>query len=379
MNMESSLSPVLVPARVLLVGAYPPPIGGNSVHIQRLRDRLRALGVEVRVLDYLGGDRGAAPDGVERLPSGFLARLLALVRYGRAVAPGTLVHLHVSALGRFKWVAPLLLWLFRRQARVITLHSGSFVAQASRLPRGYLRWLFKAFEAVIPVNDGQRDFLSALGVPAERMRRIPAYLPARPAAGAMPPALAARAGGKAIIVTSGDLTPIYQYAPLLDAAEGLDPERHLVVLALYGRSEPAYAEAILRRAATMPHVVVLRDQAPETFVSLLAASAVYVRPTTTDGDSVAVREALALGRAVVASDAVPRPAGCLTFALSDPAALRSALRTALADRQLDRPGVSGATEVPDENFTAILRAYALAGRGPGAGSSSASLPAHAHP
>jgi hypothetical protein len=46
---------------------------------------------------------------------------------------------------------------------------------------------------------------------------------------------------------------------------------------------------------------------------VIAACDVFVRPTLADGDSVSVREALALGRVVVASAVGHRPEGVLTF------------------------------------------------------------------
>jgi glycogen synthase len=55
----------------------------------------------------------------------------------------------------------------------------------------------------------------------------------------------------------------------------------------------------------------------------------FVRPTTADGDSVSVREALALGVPCVASDVAPRPAGTVTFPSGDARALVEALSQAL--------------------------------------------------
>ena len=43
----------------------------------------------------------------------------------------------------------------------------------------------------------------------------------------------------------------------------------------------------------------------------------FVRPTSTDGDAVSIREALWLGVPTVASDAVARPAGVATFRSRD--------------------------------------------------------------
>ncbi len=49
------------------------------------------------------------------------------------------------------------------------------------------------------------------------------------------------------------------------------------------------------------------------FISLLSDVDVYLRPTTTDGSSVAVQEALMLGKPVLASDVVERPSEVMTY------------------------------------------------------------------
>lgn len=53
------------------------------------------------------------------------------------------------------------------------------------------------------------------------------------------------------------------------------------------------------------------------FNRLLARSDAYLRPTATDGNSVAVLEALAAGVPVIASDVVPRPDGAKLFKFRD--------------------------------------------------------------
>jgi hypothetical protein len=61
----------------------------------------------------------------------------------------------------------------------------------------------------------------------------------------------------------------------------------------------------------------------------LARSRVMIRPTTADGDSVAVREALALGAVVIATDAAPRPSGTIVVPTGDSEGLYSRVVTAL--------------------------------------------------
>lgn len=52
---------------------------------------------------------------------------------------------------------------------------------------------------------------------------------------------------------------------------------------------------------------------PVNFIQLLSRTKVYVRPTVTDGMSVAILEALSLGVNCVASDAAERPEGVITY------------------------------------------------------------------
>lgn len=58
-----------------------------------------------------------------------------------------------------------------------------------------------------------------------------------------------------------------------------------------------------------PWIEVRSHVAPDRMGQLLANHSALLRPTTTDGDSMIVREALSLGIRVIASEVVPRPAG----------------------------------------------------------------------
>lgn len=341
-------------SKVLLVGAYPPPIGGNSIHIERLFRRLRDSDHDVGVLDYTGGAKPEAPERVQVLPRSPLAMLVNLGQLSRRLPADTLMHFHLSALARFKWIAPFLLALFRVHPKVVTIHSGRFVSGARTIPRPYLRWLFGRFHRVITVHPALGRFLESVGVSRERLRVIPAFLPATPDATLVPSSIRGKIEGKTVIVTSGDLTPIYQYGPLLDGIERIGTREHLFVFAFYGQSDPAYEASVLGRLQRLPNVLILRDTPADTFVSILSIANVYVRLTTTDGDSVAVREALALGKAVFASNCVERPDGCETFALGDSAALLQLIRGYRRDSGSHPP------DVDLTNFHQILCAYAEA-------------------
>jgi glycosyltransferase involved in cell wall biosynthesis len=93
-------------------------------------------------------------------------------------------------------------------------------------------------------------------------------------------------------------------------------------LALYGPGSDA-----VREDGVHPFGELHRPQA----LALIAACDVFVRPTLADGDSVSVREALALGRKVVATSVGHRPAEVRLVPPGDPQALAQALIASSAE------------------------------------------------
>jgi hypothetical protein len=64
---------------------------------------------------------------------------------------------------------------------------------------------------------------------------------------------------------------------------------------------------------------------PHDFMQVISSCDAVVRATSTDGDSISVREGLFLGKAVLTSDCVSRPNGCRCYKTGDIVDLRRAL------------------------------------------------------
>ena len=93
------------------------------------------------------------------------------------------------------------------------------------------------------------------------------------------------------------------------------------------------------------------------FSSLLATLDAYLRPTSTDGNSVAVLEALAEGVPVIASDIVPRPHGVRLFRFKDAADFLSRLKQPEAqDAGHPPPVLTTADEYVDFMSSLTIRA-----------------------
>jgi glycosyltransferase involved in cell wall biosynthesis len=130
-------------------------------------------------------------------------------------------------------------------------------------------------------------------------------------------------------------------------------------LAVFGPGTASGASAAVGLAGG---VLALGELEHAAALAVVAGADVFVRPTRADGDALSVREALALGRRVVASAVGHRPSGCLLFPAGDSAALAARLAEASALPSSPR---GEAVEPARDPFLDLLEVYrALAGQRP---------------
>ena len=321
--------------KVTLFGPLPPPHGGVSVHVERLIEALEARGVDVKHEDEQG-------------PGESFSRLLR--RVFQTAGKGIL-HSHVHN--------PWTLWALGMRATfgrptVVTVHNPRLGEWMEKLP-GWKRLLvgsrLHSIDAYIAVSDHVREVLLTLGVPEGRIVVEPAFLPPSKTAWAeasVPSALEAFLSKHSPVIAmnafhleSLDGTPLYgaDMGPeLLASVKETFPNAGLV---LYVAREP---NVELRNGLMAPvkalgvtdsfHMVT----GSEPFGPLLVRSDVVVRPTVTDGDSVSVREALAVGVPVVASDVCARPTGVRVFPGRDAKGLKAQVLAALESGTIEVTG-----------------------------------------
>jgi len=308
--------------KVALVGNYPPPFGGVSVHVATLQRALRARGVDVRVLDIGHGDH----DGAGVAPA------RGVLRYGAALAAAAaerrLLHVHTNGANPKSWLVALAASRARLAAApapVLTLHSGlcpAYLAGRADRREG-VRAICASFGQVIAVSVEVAAAVEGCGVPAERIAVIPAFLAAGVAPGAPPRRFAAlrqaRAPLFAAAIAPGPTYGVDLLLAAFAAVRAREPRAGLVVFGPGSDRGPS-ATVGLRGG-----VLALGEIDHAAALGVMAASDVFVRPTRGDGDAVSVREALSLGRPVVASAVGHRPPGCLLFPAGDAGALAAAM------------------------------------------------------
>ncbi|MGI5862420.1 MAG: glycosyltransferase family 4 protein [Myxococcales bacterium] len=337
----------LAGARILLVGNYPPPHGGIAVHVEALHRRLKDADAWVRVL-ALGAREGRKDIAPVRRARELAAQL------AWHAALGFLVHAQISGHNARSWAIAAAAGALRRPlspAPVLTVHSGlapNFLALGPA-PRRLVRAASRGFGRIFAVNPAIERALLDAGVPASRVAIAPAGTgPLRP--GEAPDGLAAaRARFEPLLACAVAPSPIYGTRPLLAALPVLASRMPRVGLALFGPGRREAVEALAGASGVGERVAFLGELDHARALAVIAACDVFVRPSLADGDALSVREALGLGKPVVATAVGFRPSGARLFRTGDPVDLAEKVERAW--REGPRRAEGG------DELAPILRAY----------------------
>jgi glycosyltransferase involved in cell wall biosynthesis len=325
-------------ARLAIIGAYPPPYGGVTVHVLRLRPLLERAGVPLIVYNACSDfEDGRQVRSVWRGRSGWMLRYL-------VSGPEPAVYFLSGRLST--WLAAAWLKVVRSRRVMVRLQNASLIGwmRHSAWRRALAGLALRRLDGVVCVSEALREAVLRLGVAPDRAFWFPGFLPPveaelreadlaedlRGFLESFQPVLAAN--GKVAWHAGEDL---YGLDLLVDLLARLKPDFPRIGLVFcFSDLAPAdrpYLEKVRARADTLGVAgqLLLRLD-PGHFLPVLRRATVFVRPTSTDGDANSVREALFLGIPVVASDAAARPEGTELFRSRDLDHLERAVRRALA-------------------------------------------------
>jgi len=271
-----------------------------------------------------------------------------------------ILHLHIGGFPRLPLLGlALVCSLLPGRRAVLTFHSGGYPQSPegrSASPRSLRGSIFRRFDRVIAVNPELVGLFRRFGVGSDRIRLIYPHAVSMPLPVPYPERLQQFTQCHSpLLLTVGLLEPEYDLPLQIDVL-GLIREQYpragLVIAGAGSLEDP-----LRRHVETKPyaeHVLVCGDLPHPVTLRAIAECDLLLRTTLYDGDSIAVREALALGTPVIATDNAMRPEGVhLVVPLSNPEALRAAIELRLSAGR----SVRHRLEPDSENIRAVFDLY----------------------
>lgn len=296
---------------ILITGPLPPPAGGISIHINRLAERLK----NKYLLEFVD-------ESPVKKSSHFNMRSFHILKYWRLVANADLIFIH-SGNRLFKAIHILHAKLFKKKM-IITLHG--YGHKRNILTRYWDSWLYNFADVIILVNELIKQKLS-LDEKKTIVRHafIPPILENEPP---LPEDLEKqleedREKGMCILCGNASRLDSFQGEDLYGLDMILELMKYLrekkIPAVIYfnvsamdaGKDRFDAANEWIVQYNLKEHIRLSNQSL--SFVKLMERSDIMLRPTITDGDSLSIREAIALNKQVITSDAVERPDNCHLF------------------------------------------------------------------
>jgi glycosyltransferase involved in cell wall biosynthesis len=304
-----------------ILGAYPPPIGGVTVHTRRLVAQLSSLGAKYRVYNLTSGS--------EMLPHVVSAAHNRIVSMLRVLLGGK--HRHVLLMNRrlYVWALVAILGRVARKRTVLRLQGGDvFVwSQQNGWRWWFARKILLAFDGIVCVNSRQAELLTRNGLSPTKLLVMPGYLP--PSQEELSEAIENEGlvsfcqDKSPLIVANGKFAThqgcdLYGFDLLLESLARLiqtAPKCGMVVaLTEFTPHDRASFDRLNSKAKSLGiERNVFWVNPPSSLIAILKKADLFIRPTNTEGDSNSLREAIDLGVPSIASDVARRPPEAVLF------------------------------------------------------------------
>ena len=336
--------------KVLLAGPYPPPYGGLSIQLCQWQRYLAATGNYLCQILNIGESRRMDLEGCLSV-TGNLAFLRKVFQYARSEY---LIHLLTNGHNFKSWLSCLVCataGVVNHRQTLIVLGSGntaSYLSQAGSMAK-MIAWLtLKLAGHMICRNEETRIALLQCGASEDKVSIVPGFLGV----------------DTSTILSAPDMVCDFVdcHEPVFGATATMEPEYGIpLMLALVERLHSTYPrlglilmgpnpDAVRSRDEPLPSNVLTTGPLPHaSVIGTMQRLHVFLRPTNFEGDSVSVREALALNIPVVASQVGFRPPGVTLFPAGDLEAFVAAVGIVL------RGGTSSTRAAGGQDFATLER------------------------
>lgn len=307
--------------KLALLGGYPPPYGGVTIHTRRLCWLLEERGV-----DYIVYNAASKAGNCKRVLSVYHNRHLWMLWYALY---GKEPVVYILSPRLLSWLFGAFLAKVRGKKVIVRIQNSRLIDWCGKasLRRFIAAFSLRRITQVISVNQEICEQLITIGVSPEKVHVFPGFLP--PVPSDLDPHSVKSDVWKFLashgpVITANGKISFYQGEDLY----GLD---HLIELAIqlkpdypnigiifcfsdFSDENQKYLDILLSKAKDNDVLdSVFFNTCSGPFLPILKEGDLFVRPTNTDGDANSIREALYLGIPTIASDAVVRPQGVVLF------------------------------------------------------------------
>ena len=304
---------------ILIIGGYPPPYGGITVHIKRLHDYCKEENIKLKIITQFGAPHH--PDVIS-LKGSKIFKLISLAYWIRSFK-GKIIHIHSSRLSNLIWGGLLLHWAGRKKIRVITNHSGNFSIDTSNSLYNIIsKYVYKYFNYIICLNKSQQAmFHKVLNIPMKRLPIIPSYIPMSTFRFNPSKKIEALNNNihnkvKYLIVTTGYLEDYYGYEILIKAVKKSNLDIGIVFI-FYTASNLDYRKKLIHIINNNSNMWYVENILSDDMMYIIQNSSIFVRANFADTYGMVIGDAIQLGIPVIASDICPRHKGTILFETGD--------------------------------------------------------------
>ena len=308
------------PLKIALIGVYPPPYGGRSIHVQRLKDRLQKEGIKVTVYN-LGGEKNTSDKNIVNMTirNWILPYLV--------FAKEDIIHYH-SSDWKLRVIIGLISLLGKKS--VVSLHSSVSLKDAIMhgcwLRRRLIGFALRRTSFIVVLNSTLKDLVLSLGVKSKNVEVIPSFFPPpirQEEIAEIPqnvwdfinshgPIISANAF-RISFYNEEDLYGVDLCIDLCTKLKSNYPQIGFV-FCIPDIGDHEYFQEMKQRIGNrgIENNFLFMTQ-PCQFYPILMKSDLFVRPTSVDGYGVSIAEAIYFKVPAVASDVCPRPDGTILF------------------------------------------------------------------
>jgi len=310
--------------KVIIIGPYPPPYGGISVHVKRMKHYLEKRKTDVSIYNE------------SKVYKNVAGKIYSIKSYKKFIfqipfLKADVIHFHSIDI-RIR----ILLGFFKILGKkiILTIHGESSYEQltnSNKFVQHLLLSSLKKIDKIICVSPKAINDLSCYGINRANLILIPAYInpieeendfskiPKEVWFFVNDSEFLISANGCVRFNKGGDLYGIDILIKLIYNLKNIGKYVKLIITLLgvdeQNDDEHKYYNELKEKVIELKlqNDIYIYEARDTEFYPILKKSQIFIRPTNTDGDSVSIREALHYRIPVIASNSVLRPEAAILF------------------------------------------------------------------